>query len=186
MRSVSHNPMVRCEDVVADFSDDSLHRFSLHIPFGGLEHLKTLCVVGQNPSDAGKFIADKTIRYLEELIQHWGYPYGAIRVLNLYTRIDKYKTALEGLDHGDWRAPIVDAIAKNDDFLMFYGSLGNEGAYRFPERARVLAGLLARKNTYKLGINPQTKYPPHPGNPRIMYSNLDVGLAAYNFEDQKS
>ncbi len=57
----------------------------------------------------------------------------------------------------------------------------DEGSYRFLEGARLAAQQLASKNVMKLYVG--TVYPPHPGNPRILYCNFDVELATYDFSD---
>jgi hypothetical protein len=182
MPLVHHFDEVDKGAIRACFFDARRHRATLHLPFRGRSASKTLCIIGQNPSAADERQADKTIRYLEELFFRLKKPrYGALLMLNLYSRVDTKKT-LDAEPLHPRCAEIFDAaLQAHEDFLIVCGKVKDEGSYRFLDRARLVAQRLASKHVMKLDIG--TAYPPHPGNPRILYCNFDVGLAAYDFSD---
>lgn len=177
-RPVAHFNMVDRAAIKPEFFDSRAHRATLFLPFIGRTSGKTLCVVGQNPSAADEHVADKTIRYLEELIYRNRPEYSALLMLNLYSRVDTTKSETTQLLHESCTRLFSLALDKNDDFLLVYGKLKNEGAYRFPERAQIVADALKGKRILKLDIG--TSYPPHPGNPRILYRNFSIPLAPLN------
>ena len=67
-RPIQHSAQVDSSQIRAKFFDGREHRACLWLPFVGRQDRKALCVIGQNPSAADKKRADKTVRYLEELI----------------------------------------------------------------------------------------------------------------------
>ena len=82
--AVPHFDKVNKADIKAQFFADRKHRASLYLPFThrkAEEHV--LCVIGQNPSEADENCADKTIRYVEELIYRTRSEYSALMILNL-------------------------------------------------------------------------------------------------------
>lgn len=153
----------------------------MRIPFHGARGAKTLCVIGQNPSAADEMKADKTIRYLEELIYLKQPEYSTLLILNLYSRVDTTKSEKHGLLDSRCAEIFDAALLEHDDFLVVYGKLKNERAYRFPERARQVCASIKAKNVFKLDLG--TEYAPHPGNRRILYKNFGVRFAAYDFGD---
>ena len=151
----------------------------LHLPFLDRPSGKTLCVVGQNPSLANADHADQTVHYIERFVFERFPHVSKILMLNLYSRIDtkKDKTATPN-------DPICDlalrkAIAENNEFLVVFGQLKNQHVYRFRERAAELSTLFAGKIVHKIDIG--APYAPHPGNPKICYSNLSFGITSYEF-----
>ncbi len=182
-----HSDQVDLTSIIATFSEDRKHRFSLHIPLTSREGSRTLCVIGQNPSDADEKFADKTIQYLERLVSTRLPDYRAIVMLNLYTRVDKHKEHSD-VDFGpvNWLDPIRQAARDHSDFLLVYGKPSRQGAYDFPKRASALKEFFASSGehaVFKLAPEKPTKYPPHPGNPQIRYSNLGVRLTEHAFDD---
>jgi hypothetical protein len=173
-RSIAHYPTVDLSSIKHKFFDGKRHRAYLFLPFQRPTASKTLCVIGQNPSAADEFVADKTIRYLEELIYRNHPEYAALLILNLYSRVDTTKSETTDLLHESCANLFNDAIDEHEDFLLVHGKPKNEGAYKFPERARFVANSLIGKRVLKLDIG--TPYPPHPGNPSILYRNFNVPL----------
>ncbi|HET8747302.1 MAG TPA: DUF1643 domain-containing protein [Ramlibacter sp.] len=178
---VPHFDAVDLARVRAVFVRGRTHRALLKIPFADRPSGRTLCVVGQNPSDAGEEHADKTVNYLERYVHRNLPQFGALLLLNLYTRVDKRK-AFRDVEHGQADRILRCAIRKQRDFLFVFGQVKNEGAYRFPERLAQLRPLFAGKKILQLDL--QTNFPPHPGNARIMYSRLDVGLKPFVFPER--
>lgn len=177
---IPHFDKVDKQAIRAQFFDDRKHRATLHLPFIDSTNQRTLCVIGQNPSVASEESADKTIRYLEELIHRKHPEYGSLLVLNLYSRIDTGKVETHDLLDAHCATIFDIALRDNSDFLLVYGKLKNEGAYRFPERANQVAVALKSKNVLQLGLN--TPYPPHPGNPKIFYNNFNIQLINHKLE----
>lgn len=171
---VPHFEQVDCPSIRAQFFDERKHRASLRIPFLTSEKRKTLVIIGQNPSLADENKADKTIRYLEKLIYLTRPEYTELLVLNLYSRIDTTKAETEDLLNHDCAEIFDSALDEYQDFLLVYGKLKNQGAYKFPDRALGVAAALQAKNTMMLDL--KVSYPPHPGNPRILYRNFDINL----------
>lgn len=180
-RSVPHFDKVDKPAIEAQFFDERRHRASLRLPFFGRGSGKTLCVIGQNPSAADDQNADMTVRYLEELIYRTRPEYKELLVLNLYSRVDTSK--LESASLLDSRCAKIfdDAIKEHQEFLLVYGKLRNERAYKFPARAGEVSLALKGKNVLKLDLS--TSYPPHPGNPKILYSNYNVRLVQLQSDD---
>ncbi|MBA2961869.1 MULTISPECIES: DUF1643 domain-containing protein [Ramlibacter] len=159
------------------------HRALLSLPFFDRPAGRTLCVVGQNPSDADEEHADKTVHYLERYVFSQLPAYGAMLMLNLYARVDKRK-AFRDVEHPQADRILRCAIRTHQDFLFVFGQVKNEGAYRFPQRLAQLRPLLAGKNIMQLDLG--TDFPPHPGNARIMYTRSDVGLAPFRFDGHRA
>lgn len=179
-KPVPHIEAVDLARVRAIFVRGRTHRALLKIPFRDRPTDRTLCVVGQNPSDAGEEHADKTVNYLEQYVHARLPQYGALLMLNLYTRVDKRK-AFGDVEHSQADRILACAIRKHQDFLFVFGQVKNEAAYRFPERLLRLRPLFAGKNILQFDL--ATSFPPHPGNARIIYSNFDVGLKPFRFGD---
>ena len=180
-RPVPHFSQVDLQNVRSCFFDDRSHRAYLKIPLLGDRGDKTLCIVGQNPSAADENEADKTIRYLEELVFSRFKEYGQIVVLNLYSQVDTWKSLTSNPLHPKCSELFLEIADKESDFLMVYGKLANGPHYRFLDRAKEVGSLLRSKNTLKIDIG--TSYAPHPGNRKIIYSNFDVGFSPYTFSD---
>lgn len=178
---MQHLEFVDLPRVKADISKDNRHRFGLQIPFIDRDNYPTLCIVGQNPSDANAGVADKTIQYLEKYVYQNLPAFGSILMLNLYSRIDKYKTATEDLLNAQTDEVFRQSMAEHNDVLMVYGALKTDGAYDFRARAAQLRSTMLQNSISKFSIGSQ--YAPHPGNPKILYSRLNVSLAKYDFED---
>jgi hypothetical protein len=178
--AVPHFDKIDTAGIDACFIHGRQHRAYLRLPFTSRKAGKTLCVIGQNPSAADAQNADKTVRYLEELVFRNHHEYSAILVLNLYSRVDTNKSATHDLLHCLCLEYFDAALRVHDDFLLIYGKLKNEGAYRFRERALHVSKALTGKNVFKLGLN--TDYPPHPGNPKILYRNFSVQLITHIFQ----
>lgn len=180
-RSVPHFEHVDLLNVRSRFFDERSHRAYLQIPLVGGRGAKSLCVIGQNPSSADENAADKTVRYLEELVYRRLPEYRQLIVLNLYSRVDTSKEDQSSPLHTECSKIFDHLVANESDFLVVFGKLGNEKPYRFQDRAREIAPQLRSKNVFKIDIG--TPYAPHPRNPKIIYSNFSVGFAPYNFED---
>lgn len=180
VKTIPHFAAVDLSRIRAIFVRGRTHRALLKIPFHDRQSDRILCVVGQNPSDAGEEHADKTVNYLERYV-HKNLPqYGAMLMLNLYTRVDKRKE-LRDVEHRQADRILRCAIRKHQDFLFVFGQVKNERAYRFPERLVQLRPLFAGKNIVQFNLD--TNFPPHPGNTRIIYSDLNVGLKPFRFGD---
>lgn len=177
-QTVKHFSMVDNAAIKAKFFDCRRHRATLFLPFLGRTTGKTLCVVGQNPSAADEHVADKTIRYLEELIYRTQPEYAALLMLNLYSRVDTAKSATAQLLHNSCVRLFSRALDELEDFLLVYGKPKNEGAYKFQKRAQVVVDAIKGKRIFKIDVG--TSYPPHPGNPRILYQNYAVPLARFD------
>ena len=157
------------------------HRAKLCLPYLGREKFKSLCVIGQNPSDANKEVADRTIRYLEELIYKNCPEFSQLVVLNLFSRVDKSKTQLDNLLDAECSRVFENTVHEHENVLLVYGQLKRQGAYDFPKRASEIKGLLKGKKLWKLDIG--ATYAPHPRNGAINYRNFKVALCAYDLSD---
>jgi hypothetical protein len=151
----------------------------LHLPFLDRPFCKTLCVVGQNPSLANADRADKTVQYIERFVFERLPHIGKILMLNLYSRIDTKKDQTAAPNDPICDLELRKAIAENNEFLVVFGQLKNQGVYRFRDRAAELSNLFAGKVVHKIDIG--TLYAPHPGNPKICYSNVSFGITPYEF-----
>jgi len=180
-RPVPHYEHVDLQNVQSCFFGERTHRAFLRVPFLGERGTRSLCVIGQNPSAADEREADKTIRYLEELIFLGHAEYRRIIVLNLYSQVDTSKTNDAPALHPECAKIFDDIVAEESDFLVIFGKLKNQRGYRFRDRAREIEPLLRSKRVYKLDIG--TIYAPHPGNPEITYSNFGLDFSPYTFSD---
>jgi hypothetical protein len=178
---IYHYNKVDLKKIVANFTADELHRSSLWIPFMNRPDGKTLCIVGQNPSDAGALVADKTIRYLEEFVFNNLPQYSSIMMLNLFSRIDTRKIYQTDLIRLSCERKLREIIQCNSDFLIVQGKLKDEDYYKFKKRARQIHSLLNKKTVLKIDI--ETNFAPHPGNPRILYNKFGFHLVGYDFSD---
>lgn len=180
-RSVPHFEYVDLQNVRSCFFDERSHRAYLKIPFLGDRGTRTLCVIGQNPSAADEREADKTIRYLEELVFSRLPEYRQIIVLNLYSQVDTSKTEDAPPLHLECARIFGGILADESDFLVVFGKLENRRHYKFQDRAREIEPLLRSKRVFKLDVG--TLYAPHLGNSKIIYSNYNLGFAPYTFSD---
>jgi Protein of unknown function (DUF1643) len=173
--------MVDTSLVAALFVNDKKHRAKLCLPYAGRKIFRSLCVIGQNPSDANEKFADKTVRYLEELI-YKNYPqYSQLVILNLFSRVDKYKSETCYLLDEECERVFETTLKEHEDILFVHGQLKIDGAYNFPQRLNDIRHLLKGKAIWKLDIGKM--YAPHPRNKAINFKNFDVTMCAYDFSD---
>lgn len=151
----------------------------LHLPFLDRPSGKTLCVVGQNPSLANAVHADKTVQFIEKFVFERLPHISKILMLNLYSRIDTKKDKTAAPNDPICDLALRKAIVEHNEFLVVFGKLKNERTYRFRDRAAELSPLFAGKIVHKIDIG--TLYAPHPGNPKICYSNLSCSVTRYDF-----
>ena len=180
-RPVPHYVRVDLQNVQSRFFEGRTHRAFLRIPFLGERGTRSLCVIGQNPSAADESEADRTIRYLEELVFVRHAEYRQIVVVNLYSQVDTWKTNDAPALHPECAKIFEVIVAEESDFLVVFGKLKNQRRYRFQDRAREIEPLLRSKHVFKLDIG--TIYAPHPGNPEITYSNFELDFSPYTFSD---
>jgi hypothetical protein len=173
---IPHFEKVDCPNIIAEFTADKLHRSCLTIPFKNRNSGKQLCIIGQNPSDANEHHADKTIRYLEELVFRKYPKYSSIIMLNLYSRIDTQKQEIADLERPETIDILSKTIKNYTDFLLVYGASKKDGKYDFHQKYEDLKPLLKGKNVFKIDTKTNTNYPPHPGNPKIFYRNFEYGI----------
>lgn len=173
---IQHYEKVDIDNIVANFTDDLLHRSSLVIPLLERNTDKTICIIGQNPSHANQEHADKTLRYFENFIFQNLPQYSKIIMLNLYSRVDTQKEFKDDLEREETRKELCTYLKENSDFILAFGASKKDGAYDFHLKFRELIPLLNGKNIYKIDIG-NTNYPPHPGNSKIFYNNFDLKLA---------
>lgn len=128
MPLIPHFNKIDTKSIRAQFFAGRQHRASLFLPYVGSPSRRTLCVIGQNPSAADGERADKTIRYLEELIFRKAPEHGALLMLNLCSQVDT-KKALAGAPLHPRCAEIFDAaLQDHEDFLIVCGKSRNEGS----------------------------------------------------------
>ena len=101
--------------------------------------------------------------------------------LNLFSLIDTKKNGSAKASTARSDRLLRDAIRDHDEFLIVFGKLGTQGAYRFKDRA--LRDLFLGKIVHRIDIGERIDYAPHPGNRRITYSRFDHPLAVYDFVD---
>lgn len=178
---INHFSMVDSSRIEALFVRGNSHRAKLCIPYIGRETFKSLCVIGQNPSDASKEVADRTIRYIEELI-YKNYPeFSQIVMLNLFSRVDKKKSQVNDLLDDECERVFQSTVREHEDVLLIYGQLKINGAYNFPKRALEIKALLTGKKIWKLDIG--KTYAPHPRNSIINYQKFDIALCTHDLLD---
>ncbi|MFL9610575.1 DUF1643 domain-containing protein [Methylobacillus sp. Pita2] len=178
---VPHFEHVDLPNIQSCFFDGRSHRAYLKIPFAGDRGKEKLCVIGQNPSAADEFKADKTIRYLEKLICLKHFQYRQLIVLNLYSQVDTTKTEQTNPLHPKCEELFNRILEEEANFLVVFGKLTNQGQYCFLDRVRQIEPLLRYKRVSKLNLD--TQYAPHPGNPKILYNNFNVDFSPYSFAD---
>ena len=176
---IPHFAKVDRSRIEAVFSADGEHRSMLYLPFFDRPDSNTLCVIGQNPSLANADHADKTIQYIERFVFDRFPHIGMILMVNLYSRIDTKKDKTASPNDPSCDLDLRRAIAENNEFLLVFGELKNKGVYRFRDRAAELSSLFVGKVVHKIDIG--SPYAPHPGNPRICYSNVSFGTAPHEF-----
>jgi len=176
---VLHFDKVDRENIKVVFTEDRLHRSSLTVPFFERDGEKALCIIGQNPSNANEVHADKTLRYLEQFVFQNLPEYSEIIMLNLYSRIDTKKDEITDLERDETKEKFFDHLEEYSDFLLVFGKSKNEGVYKFPDKATEAIDKLSGKNVFKIDIGANTSYPPHPGNPEILYRNYDCGVVSF-------
>lgn len=140
-----------------------------------------LCVIGQNPSYANAEFADKTIHYIERFVYERFPKVSQILMLNLCSRVDTAKSATLGANDMQCDMIFRQTIRSNRQFLVIFGKLTNAGSYPFRDRAVELRKLLKGRTVYKIDLG--TNYAPHPGNPKILYTNYSLGVNRYDFSD---
>ncbi|PHS39813.1 MAG: hypothetical protein COB07_05280 [Sulfurovum sp.] len=177
--TVPHFEQVDILNIIANFTEDMSHRSSLIIPFLNRSNDKTLCIIGQNPSDANEHHADKTLKYLEIFVYKNLPEYSRIIMLNLYSRIDTEKKSLSDLERTETYNELVKNIKENNDFLLVFGASKKDGAYNFHSKFDDIKAQLKEKKLFKINLKNSTEYPPHPGNPKITYSNLNYGINSF-------
>ncbi|MDX9960690.1 MAG: DUF1643 domain-containing protein [Aliarcobacter sp.] len=177
--SVPHYVKVDIENIIPDFTQDLLHRSSLTIPLLERTSNNTICIIGQNPSEANQIHADPTLRYFEEFIFKNCPEYSKIIMLNLYSRIDTKKEYDSDLERPETNNKFIKIIEENDNFLFAFGASKKDGAYNFFLKAKEVKKLLIHKNIFKINLLDGTSYPPHPGNPKILYRNYKYNITDY-------
>ena len=179
--NVCHFNKVDSNNIVADFTDDGLHRSSLTIPLLGRGDGKNLCVIGQNPSAANEEFADKTVHYVERYVFENLPQYSTIIMLNLYSRVDTKKEFTDDLRREETNKKFRKILDENTDYLAVFGRLKNKGSYKFIHRGKEVQELLKGKRVFKIDIG--SDYAPHPGNFKILYWNYCHGITHYDFSD---
>ena len=177
--TIPHFEQVDRLNIIANFTEDMKHRSSLIIPFLNRSKDKTLCIIGQNPSDANENNADKTLKYLETFVYKNLPEYSKIIMLNLYSRIDTEKKSHSDLERMETYNELVKYINENNDFLLVFGASKKDGAYNFHSKLNDIKVQLKEKNLFKIDLKNNTEYPPHPGNPKITYTNLNYGINSF-------
>jgi len=173
---IPHYEKVNNQNIIAVCTDDLNHRSSLKIPFNERNGDNYLCIIGQNPSVADEHKADKTVAYLEEFVFRNLPQYDGIIMLNLFSRFDTKKEYDTDLERTDTYNELVINIQNNSDFLLVFGAKKKDKAYDFYSKFQALKVFLKNKNLYKIDIGANS-YPPHPGNPKILYNNFTFGIA---------
>jgi hypothetical protein len=173
--NIPHSEKVDINNIIANFTNDLLHRSSLIIPFLERNTNKVICIIGQNPSNANQEHADKTLQYFENFIFQNLPQYSKIIMLNLYSRVDTQKEFTDDLEREETSKELFRYLKENSDFILAFGASKKDGAYDFYAKFEELKPLLNNKNIFKIDIG-NTTYPPHPGNPKIFYKNFDLKL----------
>ncbi len=176
---IYHYEKVDVENIVANFTHDRKHRASLFVPCIERNEGEQLCVIGQNPSDADEHHADKTIRYLEQLVFDNMPKYSSMIMLNLYSRIDTKKEEITDLERPETRKIFTKYLNSCTDILLVCGGTKKDGAYNFDKKLKSIKSLFSGKNLFKIDAGLNTIYPPHPGNPKILYNNFNVKFSPY-------
>ena len=64
-------------------------------------------------------------------------------------------------------------------FLLVFGASKKDGAYNFHLKFNDIKVHLKEKNLFKIDTKNNTEYPPHPGNRKITYTNLNYGISSF-------
>ncbi len=176
---IQHFEKVDTFKIKANFTDDKRHRLVLIVPFIERTKQNNLCIIGQNPSDANEYRADKTLRYLEQFVFQNLPEYSGIIMLNLYSRIDTKKKEINDLERPETKEYLHKTIQKYSDILLAFGVLKKHGEYNFPQKYKEIKPLLMGKNVFCIDTKVNTNYPPHPGNPKILYNNYEYGVTKF-------
>ena len=182
---IEHFDKIDQSNTEVEFSECNRFRKFLKVSYIGRENGKTLCIIGQNPSNANRDIADKTIYFIEKYIYENFEYISTIYFLNLYSRVDTDKSEIENLEHDTFDSFMLNALSDFELFLIIYGVLIDEDYYKFLEKARIIKPLLTDKVLLKFDIEDNSNYAPHPGNPKIIYNNYDLNTKRYFMEDIK-
>lgn len=177
--TIPHYEKVNMGGIKAVFTEDQKHRASLFIPFLGRGDGRCLCVIGQNPSDANEEHADSTLYYLERLVFQSELEYSSLVMLNLFSRIDTNKDEIYDLERPETIEEFNRQLKCSEDVLLVTGAKKKDGGYHFGHKLRLLKPEFLTKNLLKISLDPDTSYPPHPGNPKILYSNYAVKLVPF-------
>ena len=105
--------------------------------------------------------------------------YSKIIMLNLYSRIDTEKKSCSDLERTETYNELVKYINENSDFLLVFGASKKDGAYNFHLKFNDIKVHLKEKNLFKIDTKNNTEYPPHPGNRKITYTNLNYGISSF-------
>lgn len=174
---VCHFNKVDLPNISEHFTSDGKHRSLLDIPLLNRPDGKTICIIGQNPSEANSKYADKTIHYLERYVYEKMPSYSRIMMLNLYSRLDTDKSATTDLLRFECEWVLRRIVRANTEFLIVFGQLKNQRAYKFPKKEELLKKNMKGKNVYKIDIG--SSYAPHPGNKAICYGNYCYGITTH-------
>jgi len=144
--------------VTARFSKDRRFRYRLEVTRKPkLAKGKTACVVMQNPSYAGKDVADKSVQFMEKVVFEKGLPefLGVKRliVVNLFARIQTNDFEGRRDDIGASNDSAIRAAVREADIIIFGWGAGN----RFKERKEFILGMLPQmsgKHLYKTAKHP--------------------------------
>ncbi|MFY4796935.1 DUF1643 domain-containing protein [Aliarcobacter butzleri] len=177
---MKHFEQVDTENILVKFSEDNLHRVFLSIPFKNRTTNKTLCIIGQNPSKANKFDADRTIFFLEEQIYNKYPEYSEIVIVNLFSRIDTKKEFTDDLTRPEFEKDLLDIIHNNEDILLILGQTEQDGSYNFLEQFNKIKENLKAKRILRIDIGKDINYPPHPNNPQLLYKRVEFKMIDYN------
>ncbi|MFX4240301.1 DUF1643 domain-containing protein [Aliarcobacter butzleri] len=176
---MEHFAMVDINKISVKFSEDKLHRIYLSIPFKNRTNKKTLCIIGQNPSKANEIESDRSITFLEEQVYNIYTEYSEIIIVNLFSRIDKKREFSSDLSRPEFENDLLEIINKNNDILLILGQTEQDGAYNFKEQFNKIKKDLESKNIFRLDINKEIDYPPHPNNPQLLYKKVKFKMIDY-------
>ncbi|WP_036799514.1 DUF1643 domain-containing protein [Photobacterium marinum] len=180
---IDHFYKVDIAGITADFSGDDKHRVSLTIPLLDRDTNNTLCIIGQNPSNANELHADKTLHFLERFVYERMPLYSKIVMLNLYTRVDTPKEFKSDLLRLACERKVRRILKENTDFLLVFGKLKNQGKYKFPKKFSYVKQHLIGKSNYIIDVDGISGYAPHPGNKEIYYGNYSYFPSPVNIEE---
>lgn len=144
--------------VIAQFSDDRKFRYRLDISLiQPGDATEIACVVMQNPSCAGKELADKSVQFMEKNVFLCGLPEFAnvhrLIVVNQFARIQtkKFKGESEKTDPTNDENIRV-ALLESNSIIIAWGKTN-----RFEERKKFILGLLGElkgKDLFQTQMHP--------------------------------